>query len=477
MKHKKLLLAALTVAAALLFLSPTAFADILYPSPAGVQAGQSLNHLIAYVDSGAAVSAMEGTLPPGVELATEADAYGVNVYLRGTPQLAGSYNCVLLIGEGSSICPLSVAPATPVVASTGDVTCFPGEAAQVAVSAYTTDGGWLSYQWYFTQYTQGGNGYEISGETQPVMNVGTGVPGTSYYYCVVTNSNNGLSVSASSSVIAVTVEGNVVTGITIQSMPYRVNYALGENLDLTGLQLNVTYASGLTETVTSGFSASPTQLNTLGTQIVQIYYEGASCFYDVDITETLTETIPQMAAEAEYPVSLAVETLPAKTTYTQGENLDLSGLVLRMTTNRRNSQMVYSGFTCTPTQLNTLGRQEITAIYGELRCSFTVTVTENLAARVVPSPSPSVQATPFPTAAPTTAPSSAPLPTVQPLPVGYSAHQSSLGRSLITVIVSAAAAALAVLGIYVYAMNRGGLEALGEELKKRLNRSGSHTRK
>ena len=472
MKHIKLLLAALTVSAVFSLFTPAASADILYPGPANVQAGQELNHLIAFVDSGAAVSAMEGTVPAGLELVTEADPGGVGVYLRGIPQFAGYYNCMLLIGESSSICPLVIQPAAPIVASSGDVTCSPNETVQIAVSAYTTDNGWLSYQWYFTQFAQNSNGYEMPGETQPMLTLNAAVPGTSYYYCVVTNNNNGQSASTASPVIAVTVEGNTVTGITIQSMPYRVSYSLGETLDLTGLQLNVTYSNGLTETVTGGFTASPMQLNTIGTQIVQVFYDEATCFFDVSISEQAPVGSTEAQPEAEYPVSLTVESLPAKTTYVQGQTLDLSGLVLRQVTNRRNSQMVYSGFTCTPNQLNTLGRQTITVNYGNLSTSFTVTVTENLAARVTPSPSP----TPLPTTAPTTAPSAAPVPTAPALPNGYSAHQNALGHSLITVIVSAAVLALSVLGVYVYAMNHGGFDALGDGLKK-LFRRGAHTKK
>ena len=89
MKAKKLVFAALPVLLLLLVMAPAAFADSIYPAPGPMEAGSSLNHLLATVAADTPVSAAEGTLPYGVNLEVEAYGEEWNVYLRGTPMIAG----------------------------------------------------------------------------------------------------------------------------------------------------------------------------------------------------------------------------------------------------------------------------------------------------------------------------------------------------------------------------------------------------
>ena len=60
MKANKLLFAALLVLLLLLVMAPAAFADSIYPAPGPVEAGSSLNHLLATVAADTPVSAAEG---------------------------------------------------------------------------------------------------------------------------------------------------------------------------------------------------------------------------------------------------------------------------------------------------------------------------------------------------------------------------------------------------------------------------------
>lgn len=546
MKRIRSLLAAVVTLVLLCSVLPSASADIIYPAPSSVEAGTYLNHLVATVQTDAALSYVPGALPPGVEFVSEQGLDGLNVFLRGTPMQAGVYNCALTIGDGSALCPLTVTPATPVVSSTGDVSCFPGESVQIAVNAYVGDGGALSYQWYYSNYSNNAFGTVIPGETQPVCHVGTGYAGVSYYYCVVTNNNNGYTVSTSSPVISVSVSENSISSVTLFALPYKTSYMLGETLDTTGLQLAVQYTNGSVQYVTQGFSVTPSYLTTPGAQPVQVDYQGFQCVFYINVgaqdeiidsvyvltlpakirytvgetldptgltlraysslgyrdldsgftcsptflstlgEQTITVTVGDKTCtftvtveEAEHPVSLVVEKMPDKTVYTVGESLNIAGLVLRQISSRQNSETIYSGFTCYPTLLSTVGRQEITVSYGSLTTRFTVTVTEVFAA---PSPSvtpyASATAAPLPSSVPTAAPSSLPLPSSSPvIRTSHSSHQSNLGRSLIAVIVVTALVALAVLGIYVYIMNRGGFEAAGERLSNLFRGKGKNNRK
>ncbi len=547
MNAKKLIFAALLVLLLLLVMAPAAFADSIYPAPGPLEAGSSLDHLLATVAADTPVSAAEGTLPYGVNLEVESNGAEWNVYLRGTPMIAGAYDCILYLGGASTICHLDILPATPVVSSSESVVCFVDDPVTVGVSAWSADGSPLSYQWYYSQFGQSENGSVIGGATDTSLGIGTAYVGTSYYYCVVTNTNNGMSVQSTSPVIAVTVQGNGVSGISVMSYPTKLLYRVGEMLDTHGMQLAVSYANGTTEYLTEGFICTPTQLDYAGSQTITVSYQGQSCSFDVAVeqqTETVTgigilsypnkmrytvgETLNTTGLsiraytnlggfrdvdngftctpmtltypgeqeisvsygdalcsftvtvenEPEVPTSLAVEHLPNKTRYLPGEALDISGLVLKQISNLGNAQYIYSGFSCSPTQLmNTLGNQQITVYYGNLTTTFSVTVTEAgqtaaptlTPAAATPNPTPAASpSTPVPTTAPTAVPTATVAPTMHPS--SHSSHQSNLGRSLISIIVITAVMALAVLGAYVFVMNQGGFEGAAQKIKELFQR-------
>ena len=565
---------------------PSAAADTLYPAPSGAVAGSYLDHLVLTVNSGLPVSVVPASLPAGLDIVSEEGAEGVNVYLRGTPQYAGSYDCMVNIGDTATICHVDVSPASPSVSCTGDVDCYLDETVQIAVVAAAGDAGVLSYQWYFNQIGTNDYGYEILGATQPTYTVSTAYPGTNYYYCVVTNTNNGLSASVVSQAISVTALENSISAVALQALPLKLIYSPGEALDPTGLQLAVNYSSGETRYLTEGFTVSALAPDVLGEQTVQVDYQGFVCYFSVTVQEkqeiinaiyvltlpnkiryTVGETLDTAGLsicadtglgyreissgftcsptlfgtlgeqevtvvyaekscsftvtveEAEHPVSLVVETMPVKTSYVVGESLDITGLSLRQISSRQNSQYIYSGFTCSPNQLTTVGRQEIAVYWNGMSTSFTVTVTEPAAAypsqgivsaaQVYPVTVPTAAPTAAPVSTPTAAPTAAPatVPTTAPVSVAtaaptsapvqpaaspssaveaprsfHSSHQTNLGRSLVGVIVSAAVLALAILGSYVFILNRGGFDAIAEKLEKLLtkrgkSRGGSHSKK
>ncbi|MDO4974444.1 MAG: bacterial Ig-like domain-containing protein [Eubacteriales bacterium] len=556
MKALKSSLAAVLCLLLLLAAAPGAYADMIFPAPEPVQAGSELNHHVATLNADVPISVMEESFPAGVSLYTEFAPEGQNIYLRGVPLYAGNYNCIFSAGDASLSCPLTVEPAYPFILGTsGDVDCALNDPVQLEVSAYTLDGGVLSYQWYLGQFGSGA----MIGDGSPLLSVGTTVPGTSYYYCVVTNTNNGFTASTASPVITVNVgNSSQISWVSLYSQPYKTTYSVGETLDTTGLQLSVGYTDGSSEVISSGFYVDSVQLSGPGVFPVSVYFEGYSCSFNVTVGEqaevvsgigvltlptktryTVGETLDTTGLSIraynnsvvgyrdvgrefltcspsvlnttgeqeilvvfgdktctftvsvegyEQPETLMVATMPNRVTYTVGDSLDATGLVLKQISTRQNTQLIYSGYTCTPIQLNTVGRQQITVYYGNLSTTFTVTVT---AASAVVTPSPTAQlpagsgsVTPsMPTSVPTALPSSAPTasptvmptltPTMPPRASARSGHQSNLGRSLISVIVITSVIALAVLGAYVFVMNQGGLEGAEQRLRELFSKSGN----
>ena len=159
----------------------------------------------------------------------------------------------------------------------------------------------------------------------------------------------------------VTVKAVELTGIEVKTNPTKTEYFVGDTLDTTGLTLTAIYNNGTTKTLTGGYTCTPTKLNTAGTQKITVTYGGKTCTFDVTV-------------KAVELTGISVKTNPTKTTYFVGDTLDTTGLTLTATYNNGTTQTITSGFTCTPTALNTAGTQKITVTYGGKTCTFNVTV-------------------------------------------------------------------------------------------------------
>ncbi len=152
-----------------------------------------------------------------------------------------------------------------------------------------------------------------------------------------------------------------LTKIAVKTSPTKTSYYVGETLDTTGLTLTATYSDGSTKTVSSGFTCSPTTFSSAGTKTITVTYSGK--------TTTFTVTVSNDAVK-----SVAVKTNPTKTSYYVGDTLDTTGLTLTAKYNSGKTETVSSGFTCSPTKLNTAGTQTITVTYSGKTTTFTVTV-------------------------------------------------------------------------------------------------------
>ena len=404
-----------------------AFADNTIIANLGkAPAGKYLDQLVGTTESGTA-SCVGGTLPAGCSVVTEQKSSGACHYLRGTPMSAGVYEFTLSVKDDSSAqlatltCSLTVTPAEPSVTVKANVSCFLGDAATVNVRATVADSGSLSFRWFSSPYNSTANGTFIEGATGSSLQVSTSAVGTNYYYCEVTNTNNGSSTSVLSPTIQVSVSEPVLSSISINAMPAAREYKVGDHLNTSGLEIIVKYSNGTSVIVSSGFDVSPTTLNTAGTQNITVSYLGKTC------------TFPVLVTEAEQVVeSILIVSEPTKREYTVGEWLDTSGLKLRIQTNKSTFD-VTTGFSCTPMLLEKEGRQQITVSYQGKTCTFELVV--SAAAEQTPAPEESAE----------------PVETPQVTPKPDIPRESHTG-ALVVVIVIAAAVALAALGAYVFVL-------------------------
>lgn len=196
------------------------------------------------------------------------------------------------------------------------------------------------------------------------------------------------------------------------SYPSKMEYTVGEQLDTTGLTLKeiVTLSSetvgNLSEQeITSGFTCTPTTLDTAGTQTITVNYDGQSTSFDVTVKEKETPnptpdnkdnvtpnptpddkddnktdpddtTTPKPDQNEDKLEKLEVETPPTKTMYVSGDTVDTTGLVLKATYSRSGEKLITDGYRCSPSVVYVTGRREITVRYDGGETSFEIYVKE-----------------------------------------------------------------------------------------------------
>ena len=210
--------------------------------------------------------------------------------------------------------------------------------------------------------------------------------------------------------------------LSVITLPLKTVYETGSWLDTTGLQLRISGSSSYYD-VSTGYTCTPYTLDTPGTQVVTVYYDGLSCSFNVTVSEPSAEL-------------LSVKTLPEKTEFRVGDTLDTTGLILEET-NGSSVTTIQSGYTCSPRVFTSAGQQTVTVTYGKLSTSFNVNVTmENKTAA---------------SAAPVSTPQ--PSPTAQQVstaPLQVSVPSQSRSTGLVLFIAVIALLALLVLGVYIY---------------------------
>jgi len=152
--------------------------------------------------------------------------------------------------------------------------------------------------------------------------------------------------------------------ITVVKHPTAEQFFIGDYLKPKLFYLNVTYKSGKTQRVDSGFDISPLKLTEVGSQKVTVTYEGMTAYYYLDVKDIVL-------------TGIKVKSVPKKTEYRVGEYLDVNGLSVSANYSNGTIKDMKSGFTCSPNMLDRAGEQKITVSFEGKTASFIVTVQEN----------------------------------------------------------------------------------------------------
>ena len=156
-----------------------------------------------------------------------------------------------------------------------------------------------------------------------------------------------------------------MAGISMKSEPVITQYILGQELDLTGAKLNVNFNEGptqvidITQDMVSGYNK-----DTEGIQEITVEYEGFTTKFEVFVSDLFITEI-KMAS------------LPDKTKYYIGEELDLTGAALTLVRADGNEEDIevtanmVRGFNS-----SIVGEITITVSYLDLTTEFTVEIAE-----------------------------------------------------------------------------------------------------
>ena len=172
--------------------------------------------------------------------------------------------------------------------------------------------------------------------------------------------------------------GIKLTGIAITTPPAKTTYTAGETFDPAGMVVQATYSNGATLQAT-GYSYEPnTPLADGTTKVTIVYTEGG-----------VSATAEQEITVVHRLESIAITTQPSKTVYEYGDSFASAGMVVRATYSDGATANV-TGYTCSPTALNTVGTQTITVSYTERGITKTTTLSvtvERKSISTVPSQS------------------------------------------------------------------------------------------
>ena len=153
-------------------------------------------------------------------------------------------------------------------------------------------------------------------------------------------------------------EPEVLESISV-TPPAKTDYTVGEELELTGMEVTAGYTDGSTKVITEGYTVTGYDKDVPGEQTITISYTEKG----VEKTATFEVTVSS-AVEPEVLESISV-TPPAKTDYTVGEELELTGMEVTARYTDGSTKAVTEGFKVTGYDKDRPGEQTITISYTE----------------------------------------------------------------------------------------------------------------
>lgn len=184
---------------------------------------------------------------------------------------------------------------------------------------------------------------------------------TKYSFAKAGTSRVTVTIEGVSTNFDVTVAERKIRSLSINTLPTRTTYSVGDTLNTSGLSLLVQYTDDTTDTLQDGWTTQ-CDLNTAGTQTVTVTYGGKTATFSV-----MVEDAPVTAIQ--------VVTQPKKLTYLLGEAIDLTGLELSVSRGSSSTSVTWpDGGIAFTGSTDTVGECVITLTYGGCTDSIRVSV-------------------------------------------------------------------------------------------------------
>lgn len=154
--------------------------------------------------------------------------------------------------------------------------------------------------------------------------------------------------------------------ISVDTPPTKTAYKVGETISASGLVLTATYTDESEDEVTEGYTFTPDTMAS-DTTAMTISFTSAG------VTKTTTQALTLVSLD-----SISVKTPPTVTSFAQGADIDLTGLVLEATYTDDSTDEVTEGYTFLPTVMAE-DTTEVTISYTENGITKTTTQAVTLA--------------------------------------------------------------------------------------------------
>ena len=154
-----------------------------------------------------------------------------------------------------------------------------------------------------------------------------------------------------------------LTGIAIETKPIKLEYYVGEEFDPTGIKVTASYSNGTTADVTDNVTYNVPAFSAPGTMTITVVYQGKTAAFTVNVSAvTMTK--------------IELTTLPNKTKYLLGEEIDLLGMTVTAFYSDGTYADVTDDVIVTGFDSSSSGEKLITVSFGNVSAEFTVTVLE-----------------------------------------------------------------------------------------------------
>lgn len=159
----------------------------------------------------------------------------------------------------------------------------------------------------------------------------------------------------------VTVVGPQIKEIKIDSFPTKMEYYVGETVDVSGLVVKIEYMDGATKLIDSGFVCNCESFDMPGTYSVPVIIGSNTVTFDLDVRDIFVE-------------SISIKKMPDRINCFVNDILDMSGLELEVTLSDGTTRVISEGYTYSSNVFSETGTHTVEIEYCEKTASFSVFV-------------------------------------------------------------------------------------------------------